>query len=153
MNVGFRNLSIALLLLLAAGVTSALHTTITEPPVSELLLHFVKIDDVEIAVEFADTPALRTKGLSGRELLEEGRGMLFIFENAGRYDFWMKDMHFPIDIIWISSDKKVVGITPSLSPETFPEVYYPPTDVPYVLEVPSGYAATHGLKEGDQLTW
>ena len=70
----------------------------------------VKIRDLEIKVDISDTAKLQTKGLSGRSNLDEEEGMLFIFpDNKVRY-FWMKDMLFPIDILWIDKEGTIVGI-------------------------------------------
>ncbi|MCH8298791.1 MAG: DUF192 domain-containing protein, partial [Chloroflexi bacterium] len=64
---------------------------------------FVRVDDVVFPVELAATPEERIRGLSGREHLNSGSGMLFIFENAERFRFWMREMEIPLDIVWISS--------------------------------------------------
>jgi uncharacterized membrane protein (UPF0127 family) len=108
----------------------------------------VKIGDTTIRVDISDTPALREKGLSGRESIEDGNGMLFVFEKPGMYGFWMKDMNFPIDIVWINSDNEVIGVEDSLSPDTYPKPFFPIEAVKYVLELPAGYSSQHGIKAG-----
>jgi uncharacterized membrane protein (UPF0127 family) len=91
-------------------------------------------------------------GLSGRASLAEGKGMLFVFEKPDTYGFWMKDMNFPIDMIFIGEDKKVVTVVAHASPESYkknpPEVFYPAKPVLFVLEVPAGFAKEHGVEEG-----
>src|SRR3989344_7098066 len=67
------------------------------------------VGSASIKVEIADTDAKRSHGLSDRQSLSENTGMLFIFPQSGIYPFWMKDMHFPLDFIWISQ-KKVVDV-------------------------------------------
>ena len=62
---------------------------------------------VKIPVEVSDTPAKRQQGLSDRPRLKPGWGMLFVFERSGRHDFWMKDMNFPIDILWLRNSRVV----------------------------------------------
>ena len=62
----------------------------------------IHIGRVPIAVAIADTLEKRTQGLSGRESLSANEGLLFVFSTSGAYGIWMKDMRFPIDIIWIS---------------------------------------------------
>lgn len=99
-------------------------------------------------VEIADTESLRERGLSGKEDLREGAGMLFVFPTDGKYGFWMKDMNFPIDIIWIKKNK-IIGIENSLSPNTYPEIFYANDDVNFVLEVPAGFSLRHNIKIGD----
>lgn len=99
-------------------------------------------------VDVADTDLKRARGLSGRSGLAENEGMLFIFEHQRRPSFWMKDMHFPIDIIWIDENLTVVDITHSLSPDTFPRTYSPELPVKYVLEVNAGFAQKHAIVSG-----
>lgn len=108
----------------------------------------IEINDVVINVEVADTDAERAQGLSGRESLKEGEGLLFIFEKEGFYGFWMKDMNFPIDIAWINKDKKIIHIENGVSPETYPKVFQPTEKSLYVLEVPAGFFAGHNINLG-----
>lgn len=101
-----------------------------------------------IAADIADTEQLREQGLSGRTSLSEGKGMLFLFEAPGRYGFWMKDMRFSLDIIWAAPDGTIVSIDHNLSPNTYPQVFYPAAPAQYVLEVPAGFAAKHAIVPG-----
>ena len=112
----------------------------------------IKIGEVEISAEIADTDAKRAQGLSGRETLGEYEGMLFVFPRADYYGFWMKDMRFPIDIVWIGEDMRIVGITKNVSPETFPEVFRPPLPARYVLETKSGLADTRAIEIGESIS-
>lgn len=93
-----------------------------------------------LQVEIAQTAEQKITGLSYRPSLAEGRGMFFIFETDGKHGIWMKDMQFPIDIIWIDAAMKVVHIEKSVAPDTYPKVFTSPTPARYVLEVPAGYA-------------
>lgn len=99
---------------------------------------YVKIGEALIRIEIADTPEEISLGLSGRESLEEGSGLLFIMPTSARHGFWMKDMRFPIDIIWIDENWVVVDISREVRPETFPEKFSPRIPAQYVLEVPAG---------------
>ena len=101
------------------------------------------------SVEIADTPALQQKGLSGHAPLNDREGMLFVFSRPDRYGFWMKDMLFPLDIIWIGSDWRITHIEHSLATSTYPAVFYPEAPSRYVLEISSGLSDTLGLKTGD----
>lgn len=101
----------------------------------------------------ADTMDLRFKGLSNYNTLGKHDGMLFIFSDLGQHEFVMRDMNFPLDIIWLN-DKQVVDIAPNLPPEkgrTEAKLTLYPARAPssYVLEVPAGYAQNYGLKVGD----
>lgn len=110
-----------------------------------------KIEDTPLSLEVLSTPLERAKGLSGRENLEEGKGILFVFPKEGKYGFWMKDMKFPIDIIWIDENFRIVGIENSLSPESYPESFYPPENIQYVIEVPAGFSQRHSVIIGEGL--
>lgn len=112
----------------------------------------VIIGDTKVKVEVARETAELAKGLGGREKLDENRGMLFVFETPGQPAFWMKDMKFPIDIIWIMGDE-VVDIAPNLPvvAAEFLSTYEPKEPANYVLEVNAGFAKDHGIKVGDSV--
>ena len=108
------------------------------------------INDAEIAVEIADTTEKQKLGLSGRESLPETEGMLFVFPDKRQRKFWMKDMKFAIDIIWID-DNRVVEITKGLQPprgESIPS-YTTKNSVDKALEVNAGFIDKHDIKVGD----
>ena len=100
----------------------------------------------------ADSPEEREKGLGGRTSLESNEGMLFIFEDEELYSFWMKDMFFSIDILWISSGGKIVDVRRRVSPETYPESFTPRAPARYVLELPAGLSEEYNLDIGDEIT-
>lgn len=112
----------------------------------------VRLGDAELLAEVATTPAARSQGLSGHEPLHDGEGMLFIFESEGNWGIWMKGMRFAIDIIWADSAGTVITIARNVTPETYPEAFYPAEPrAKYVLEVPAGYAERVGVAEGAKL--
>jgi uncharacterized membrane protein (UPF0127 family) len=111
---------------------------------------YVIIAGVRLSVEVADTPAERGRGLSGREMLPENSGMLFVFDTPGRYGFWMYGMKFPLDIIWIDERLRVVYFVENAQPcVNICETYEPPADALYVLEVNAGFVKKYGMKIGD----
>ena len=117
-------------------------------------INSVKIAGQNIKVDLALTSAEQTQGLSGRLNLNENEGMLFVFTNPGKYPFWMKDMNFPIDIIWLGKNMQVVYIKKNASPKLYPETYGPGEndgDAKYVLEVMSGFSDKNNLKVGDSV--
>ena len=120
-----------------------------QSPSPALLRGSVAIDGTTLAVEVVRTPAEQRQGLSGRPTLPEGKGMLFIFDHPDRYAFWMPDMHFAIDIIWIGSDGHIVDIASNVSPESYPKTFTPNKAAQYALEVPAGSASRHGWHIGD----
>ena len=96
-----------------------------------------------------------TKGLSGRNNLPEDQGMLFIFEKKGTYGFWMRDMKFPIDIIFIDDDM-VVYIVENASPGAQTPnltIYIPDVPVNRVLELNAGQVKKLGIKKGIKITF
>jgi uncharacterized membrane protein (UPF0127 family) len=111
----------------------------------------VLAERVRVSVDVVDTPALRMRGLSGRASLAPDEGMLFLFDAPRIQSFWMKDMRFAIDIVWIRAGR-IVGITPDVplpkSPRELPQFASPvPCDV--VLEVRAGAVKRWGLVLGD----
>jgi len=114
----------------------------------------VKIGNSSIKVDVADSDAERQKGLSGRASLDKDSGMLFVINNKATPTFWMKDMKFAIDIIWIE-EGKIIQIDKNVPPPSFGtpdnklKLYSPKSAVDYVLEVNSGYSDLHNIKVGD----
>lgn len=105
----------------------------------------------QIRAEVASTEAAREKGLSGRAELGQDQGMLFVFDEVGKYCFWMKNTNFPLDILWLDSDKKVVDIELNISPDTYPASFCPEKAAKYALEVNSGLSQQEGVGLGSQL--
>jgi len=114
----------------------------------------VKINDQYIIAEVADNEKLRTKGLSGKKVIGVNEGMLFLFDAPGNYGFWMKDMKFPIDLVWIF-ENKVVGFEKHLMPldkeKPNLRIYYPPRIIDKVLELKAGRVDLLKLKIGDEV--
>jgi len=99
----------------------------------------VKIGEQLFQAEVVDTNESRQRGLMFRKKLADESGMLFIFDYIGKHSFWMKNTLIPLDIIWISDDKKVVDIQtmqPCLTENC--ASYVPKNDSQYVLEVGAG---------------
>lgn len=123
--------------------------------ISHKSLHILKIDERVLSVEIVSTPEAITNGLSGRSEIGSD-GMLFIFPNKQKLVFWMKEMKFPLDIIWIA-DGKVVEITRDVPPpeggvpfEALPR-YSPDSEVDMVLEVNAGFANENNLGVGSSV--
>lgn len=108
----------------------------------------VRVGDIGIRVEIVDTPEKRVQGLSGRTSLEGVDGMLFIFDEPGYHEIWMKDMKFPIDIIWIDENLTVVSIDQNVSPDSYPQKYRPERPALYAIETPDRYTDTFGIRPG-----
>jgi uncharacterized membrane protein (UPF0127 family) len=116
----------------------------------------VTIEGQPLDVEVARTPAAREQGLSGRESLAPGTGLLFLHPTTARHTYWMKDMRFAIDVLWMRHGR-IVDVShrvPAPGPgedgraiQVAPRV---PCDV--VLELPAGYARAHGFDVGARVT-
>ena len=114
----------------------------------------IQINNNIFQVEIADTMMSQTKGLSGRESLDEDEGMLFVFQKHAKRSFWMINMNFYLDIIWIK-DGIIVGIAKNTVPLKLnnekAEIYYSPEPVDMVLEINSGLSDKLNIKIGDKL--
>jgi uncharacterized protein len=110
----------------------------------------VVINGKIIRAEIADNFEAWRQGLSDRKTLDPEAGMLFVFPDKQIRNFWMKNMHFPLDIIWIDDDR-VVNISANLPPEgeTPAATYDSVIPVNYVLEVNAGLAERYNIKAGD----
>lgn len=109
--------------------------------------------------EVAQTPVNRTRGLSYRESLTARTGMLFVFERPRLSAFWMKEMRFPLDFIWIGADCTVVDITPDVpnpppdTPDSALPTYRPDVPVAYNFEINAGEANQYKISVGDRVSF
>ncbi len=110
------------------------------------------INGKTITVEIADQAAEQIKGLSERKALDADSGMLFVYPDKKFRSFWMKDMNFPLDIIWLD-DNTVVGLEKNLAPAgSLPsKSYESPLPVNYILEVNAGFTDKYAIKIGDKV--
>lgn len=113
----------------------------------------VMLGNARYTLQIADTDFLRERGLSYRGSLAPQTGMLFIFDTPRISRFWMKDMNFPLDIIWLDADKKVVHIEHSLSPSTYPDSFGPDTPTQYVIELNAGEVKRIGFVLGTKVNF
>lgn len=113
----------------------------------------VTVNGVGLVADIAETGEQRSKGLAIKDSLNETEGMLFVFSELRQYVFWMKDMKFPIDIIWLDSNKTVVHVEHSLDPcgPVSCQTYRPGADSLYVLETVAGFADKYGVIEGTKV--
>ena len=111
----------------------------------------MRIGDLAVRVELAMTPAERMRGLSGRDEIGTD-GLLFVFPESDYHGIWMKDMRFPIDIIWIDEALTIIHIEHNVQPDTYPKVFRPRTPARYVLETNSHYVETFGYTVGQTVT-
>ncbi|WKZ29155.1 MAG: DUF192 domain-containing protein [Patescibacteria group bacterium] len=137
-----------LIVVVALGLRARDAWVARTPVLAELTLR-----DKTFIVEIADTDAKKERGLGKRDALASDRGMYFPFPSANFWIFWMKDMRFPIDIVWIR-DGVVVDIDASVPVPTGEELetYSPIEPADAVLELNAGVAAELGVVSGDSIT-
>ena len=114
----------------------------------------VTVNGMVLVADISATNEQRTKGLSVKDALAENEAMLFVFDNEAEHTFWMQNMKFPIDIIWIDADKTVVHIEHSLQPcrsDLLCPTYKPVDDSLYVLETIGGFAEKHDIAKGTRV--
>jgi uncharacterized membrane protein (UPF0127 family) len=144
--------------LIQPTATSAPSPTPTpaQPPAPTLALDtaIVTVGEGRFTVEVADDPGELTRGLSYREALPADAGMWFDMGVEDDVAFWMFEMRFPIDIVWISEDLAVVDVTheapapdPGAEPSDLP-LYSPDVPARYVLEINGGLARALGIESG-----
>ncbi|RJR40114.1 MAG: DUF192 domain-containing protein, partial [Desulfobacteraceae bacterium] len=108
-----------------------------------------------VFAELALSSEERSRGLMFRDGINTDKGMLFIFEEEATHSFWMKNVKFPIDIIWLDREKRIVHMVKQVPPcknDPCP-TYTPVRPAVYVLELSAGKSDQMGLKPGSRLVW
>lgn len=111
------------------------------------IISFQNVDNLVVAI--ANTDTIRAQGLSNTRFLSPHTGMLFVFDTPNMYGFWMKDMNYPLDIIWLDETLRVVHTEENLQPHSYPTIYGDTVISSYVLEVPAGFIRAHGIVRGE----
>ena len=141
-----------LILFVVVAVTWILFSAFSRKRVVEQRPQVI-VGNATFNVEIADTVDKRARGLSGHAFLKENEGMLFLFNQPAIQNFWMKEMNFPIDIIWVRGDR-VIGFTENVPApiigETLP-IYSSPEPVDRVLEVNAGLVRKYNIKINDKI--
>lgn len=136
-----------------AAVAVALLATVacSSPPSGPVVTVQSASGETDVVVELALTRDAQARGLMWRTELPEGTGMLFVFPDEEERSFWMSNTPLPLDILYIRSDRTVLSIASNTKPYSEAQI---PSRGPcrYVLEVPAGWAARHGVKPGDKVT-
>ena len=117
----------------------------------------IKIDEVLVDVQIADTDVKRNRGLMFEEQIPYDQGMLFIYEEPGNYSFWMHNVKFALDIIWFDDKGNTVHIKQNVPPcTTEPElctVYDPRAEALYVFEATAGFVEKFGITDSSKFSW
>lgn len=111
----------------------------------------IKAPFAEIYAEVADTDSKKETGLSYRKKISDDEGMIFVFDKVGIYPFWMKDMNFPIDILWLDEDYRVVYMEENLATSSYPNAYANKAGAKYVLEINANKSKDAGIYLGTKL--
>ena len=125
---------------------------------AEFPIGTVKIDNIVLEVQIADTDPTRMRGLMFQEELPYDKGMLFVFDNLGIRPMWMLNMQFPLDLIWFDSNGNVVHIEKNIPPcksalETVTCTVQNAENkhAQYILEVTSGFVDEFNISEDSKL--
>jgi uncharacterized membrane protein (UPF0127 family) len=111
----------------------------------------LNISGQSLKVQVVRTPADLSKGLGGKSCISADQAMLFEFNRPGKYSFWMKDMNFPIDIVWLDADRKVTQVKAWVAPETFPDSFGNKRPAQFVLELKAGQASRLDIEQGNHI--
>ena len=125
-----------------------------EAPAAEGLASAVEpmiIGTTPVYASIADERDERTQGLSGVPRMLPDEVKLFVFPYDEKWSFWMKDMLFSIDMIWVDASSTVVYIEEEVSPESFPKSFRPTKPARYVVETVAGFSEEHNIGVGDKI--
>lgn len=111
----------------------------------------LQVNGRSFSLAVASTEQSRELGLGDRTSLPSDDGMLFVFDQVQPECFWMKDMHFSLDMIWLGANKQVVHVEHNVSPSTYPNSFCPEEPVKYVIELNAGMADNAGIHDGESL--
>ena len=139
-------------LLLAIGLSAGI------PQADAAATQLIKVltpSGTVIQAEVADTPQKRATGLMYRDHLEKDRGMMFFFDQAQEWTFWMKNTKISLDLIWMDEKKRVIHIERSVpictrTDDSCPQ-YRPNNDAMYVLEIAAGTVDGLKIEKGSKL--
>jgi uncharacterized membrane protein (UPF0127 family) len=112
----------------------------------------INIASTTVLASVADDLAERIQGLSNTPYLPEDVVKLFVFNAYGEHSIWMKDMNYPINILWATREGEIVHVEERVSPDTFPNSFASPTPAWYVVEANAGFVETNQIQLGNRLT-
>lgn len=136
------------ILLVQKSLSSAYKETCS--PRTSFDSEWLAVGDSIFTVSIANTPERRERGLSGTDSIPFG-GMLFVFPSETVPQFWMKDMRYSLDLVWINDNGRVQSVSRSISPQTYPQTFSPDAPVRSVLELPADGALKLGITSGTMI--
>lgn len=117
----------------------------------------IKIDDIALQVQVADTEPRRVRGLMFQDQLPYDQGMIFVFDEVGIYSLWMLNMQFSLDMIWFDQNGNIIHIEKDVPPcktalETMTcQSFTPDGQALYILEVTSGFVDKFHITKDSKL--
>ncbi len=119
----------------------------------------LQIGSTSVEASVADSLPERIKGLSNTPFLPDNVVKLFAFGTPGNHSIWMKDMNYPLDILWAEEDGTIVHIEENVSPDTYSREnprasrsYESPVPAWFVIEANAGFVASNTIQVGDKMT-
>lgn len=115
----------------------------------EYKMRYIHIGNKRLRAKVANDMAKRGKGLSGAKKLKDNECMLFIFHHAAKYPVWMRGMNFPIDILWLDEQKKIIDMRSDMKPARHIldfSTYSPRKEAKYAIELPAGFVKDKKVK-------
>ncbi|NCT01821.1 DUF192 domain-containing protein [Candidatus Parcubacteria bacterium] len=112
----------------------------------------ILIGGTAVEASVADSLLERISGLSGTPFLPDNVVKLFVFGVLGPQSIWMKDMNYPIDILWLDETGVIVHIEKNISPDTYPTSFSSPVPAWYVVEANAGFVDSQGITIGEIVT-
>ena len=110
----------------------------------------IRLHGHRYSTQIMQTPEELQQGLSGTKSLPQGNAMLFVFPSDDKWGIWMKDMNYPIDIVWLDNKRLVVYMVKNAKPSSYPDTTFrPDKNTRYVIELPSGTIEQTDIQIGD----
>lgn len=147
-----------ILILIVAALGVSFLFLFNEPVDEEALCKELSLAVKEVSIEenvfyltIADTQEARTCGLSYKKEIANNAGMFFVFEKPNFYGIWMKDMHFPIDVVWLDENRIIIHREEMVSPDSYPRVFSSPMPAQYIIEFKAGTISEKDISLGDRV--
>jgi uncharacterized protein len=144
MDLPFAKRKIIIFIIVISAVAAAIFLKFS---VYENKIAKVKIKNSAFKAEIAADDLKREKGLGGKRSLCQDCSMLFVFPKRDRWGFWMKDMNFNLDIVWIDGNK-IIKIAKDVDKNS-KDTLRPDSPADKVLELNSGVTEENGIETGD----
>jgi uncharacterized membrane protein (UPF0127 family) len=113
----------------------------------------IRINGTRYSATVADTPVKRAIGLMFRESLPQNHCMLFVFGSPGRHSVWMRNMRFPLDVLWLNRQGVVIDTAAEITPSASLldcRRYSPKAEAAYMIELNAGEIRRKGIRTGSK---